>query len=678
MTLNTRSLNTRPVNSRNLNTRTLNTRTLRLRPVSATPLTAAAAPARIPYLPGLDGIRALAVLAVVLYHLGVAAVPGGFLGVDVFFVLSGFLITGSLVAEHARSGGVDLGRFLLRRARRLLPALWLMLLAVCTAAVLVFRGELGELRTDVPAALLYVSNWASLAGEQSYFEAVGRPPLLQHLWSLAIEGQFYVVWPIAVVLVFRFGGPARVARVARVALVGAVLSTALMAVLAVEGGFPIPNDPSPAYLGSASHAMGLLLGAALGAVWAPWRTTASASTSASRGGLAPWWLELVGVAGLIGLVAAFWWVDALSFALYRGGFAAVSIVAAMVVCAVAHPGSQVGRLLGIQPWRYFGQRSYGIYLWHWPVFMLTRPGFELAFDGVAASVVRVALALLLAEASYRWVEVPVRSGALGRWVTRLRVEGLEAGGRLPVRIVAGPVALGVLVIALTTALAAPPVVAREPGHPVSVIVRQAAPDLEPAPPVAAEPAPTPAGSVVPPADPPADPAPAPAAPPPAPAAPAAPPLTTVVGDSVMAAIAPALTARFPALEVDAVTSRQPGGVLDALAAISAAGRLGQVVVIGAGTNGAIAEGQLRAMLELARPARRVIVLNDHVARDWEGHNNELIGRVVPEYPNAIVFDWKALATAHPEWLWTDGIHPRPAGADAIAAMFLAEAVSVAA
>ena len=377
-------------------------------------------------------------------------------------------------------------------------------------------------------------------------------------------------------------------------------------------------------------------------------------------------------------MAAFWWVDALSFALYRGGFAAVSIVAAMVVCAVAHPGSQIGRLLGTQPWRYLGQRSYGIYLWHWPVFMLTRPGFELAFDGVAASVVRVALALLLAEASYRWVEVPVRSGALGRWVTRLRVEGLEAGGRRPVRLVAGPVALGVLVIALTTALAAPPVVAREPGHPVSVIVRQAAPDLEPAPPVAAEPAPAPAGSVVPPADPATDPAPAPAAPPPAPAAPAAPPLTTVVGDSVMAAIAPALTARFPALEVDAVTSRQPGGVLDALAAISAAGRLGQVVVIGAGTNGAIAEGQLRAMLELARPARRVIVLNDHVARDWEGHNNELIGRVVPEYPNAIVFDWKTLATAHPEWLWTDGIHPRPAGADAIAAMFLAEAVSVAA
>ncbi|MGV8967013.1 MAG: acyltransferase family protein [Cellulomonas sp.] len=652
----------------------MSTRTLHPRPATRSTLPAAA---RIPYLPGLDGIRALAVIAVVLYHLRVAAVPGGFLGVDVFFVLSGFLITGSLVAEHARSGGVDLGRFLLRRARRLLPALWLMLLAVCTTAALAFRGELSELRTDVPAALLYVSNWASLAGEQSYFEAVGRPPLLQHLWSLAIEGQFYVVWPLVVVLLLRVGRPARgsrVALVARVALVGAALSTALMAALAITGGFPIPNDPSPAYLGSASHAMGLLLGAALGAVWAPWRTTTS------RGSSAPWRLELVGAAGVIGLLAAFWWVDALSFALYRGGFAVVSVAAAMVVCAVAHPGSRVGRLLGTQPWRYLGQRSYGIYLWHWPVFMLTRPGFELAFDGVAAGVVRVGLTLLLAEASYRWVEVPVRSGAIGRWVTRFRVEPLGSGGRRSVRLVAGPVALGVLLVALTTVLAAPPVVAREPGRPVSVIVRPTVPDLEQAPPVAADDAPAPDVPTPPAVDPnagravaPVEPAPAPAVP----AAPAVPPATTFVGDSVMAAIAPALTSRFPALEVDAVTSRQPGGILDALAAISAAGRLGQIVVIGAGTNGAIAESQLRAMLELARPARRVIVLNDHVDRDWEGHNNELIGRVVPEYPNAMVFDWKSLASAHPEWLWKDGIHPRPAGADAIAAMFLAEAVSAA-
>lgn len=649
-------------------------RTERVAPDLATVNRAAAASRHppIPYLPGLDGVRALAVLAVVLYHLGVAGVPGGFLGVDVFFVLSGFLITSLLVEEHRRVGRLDLKRLFLRRARRLLPALWAMLLATCATAALLFREELTELRGDVPAALLYVSNWSSLVGERSYFESVGRPPLLQHLWSLAIEGQFYVAWPVGVALLLRFAGPRRIARAA---LVGAGLSTAAMAVVAVLAGYPIPNDPSPVYLGSATHAMGLLLGAAVGAAWSPWLAARGAHPAGAVAARAPWRLEVLAAVALIGLLAAFWRVDELSAALYRGGFGLVSVLAAALVAALAHPGSRVGRLLGAQPWRYLGQRSYGIYLWHWPVFMLTRPGFELPLGGGIAVAVRVGLTLALAEASYRWVELPVRRGAVGPWWARTRTAARGARGVHRFRVVAGPVALGALVVALAVVLAAPPVVARERGGPVSVVAR----------PPAAAPTPVPA-SPPPIADPPpsaeAPPAPvAPAAPPApvapvAPAAPAPPPPTTVVGDSVMAAIAPALTARFPAVEIDAVTSRQPAGVLDALAAITAAGRLGQVVVIGAGTNGAIAEAQLRAMLELARPARRVIVLNDFVDRVWEAHNNELIGRVVPEYPNARVFDWNSLAAAHPEWLWTDRIHPRPAGADAVAAMFLDEAVRV--
>ncbi|WP_165372806.1 acyltransferase family protein, partial [Pengzhenrongella frigida] len=435
---------------------------------------------RIPYLPGLDGIRALAVLAVVLYHLGAPAVPGGFLGVDVFFVLSGFLITSSLVVEHRRSGRLDLGRFLLRRARRLLPALWLMLLVVCTTAALAVRAELAELRVDVPAALVYLSNWSSLAGDQSYFEASGRPPLLQHLWSLAIEGQFYLLWPVAVAFLLRRAGPGGPRRIARVALGGAAASTALMAAMAVAGGFPIPNDPSPAYLGSASHAMGLLLGSALGAVWAPWTTTtslaragAAPAAAAARGQVrsAPWWLEGLGVVGLVGLVGAYWWTSSLSVALYRGGFGIVSVLAALLVAALAHPGARLGRLLGTQPWRYLGQRSYGIYLWHWPVLMLSRPGFELAFDGVAAAVLRLGVTLVLAEASYRWVELPVRRGAVGRWAAAVRAPRSAARGGRSGRMVVGPVALGALVVALGTVLVAPPVVAREPGAPVSVVVR---------------------------------------------------------------------------------------------------------------------------------------------------------------------------------------------------------------
>ena len=655
--------------------------------------TTPARPARLPFLPGLDGLRALAVIAVVLYHTGWLAVPGGFLGVDVFFVLSGFLITTLLVEEHRTSGRLDLAAFFVRRARRLLPALWTMLLAVVATAALVVTDELTELRRDVPAALLYVSNWSDLLGHQSYFDSVGRPPLLAHLWSLAIEGQFYVLWPLVLAFVLARG---RRPHLARLALVGAGLSTAAMAVVAARGGYPIPNDPSPVYLSTATHAMGLLLGSALGAAWAPWRSSGRVGAPAR----APWGLELLGVASLAGLLIAFTAVDELSTGLYRGGFAAVSALAVALVATLAHPGSRLGRVLGAQPLRYLGQRSYGIYLWHWPIFMLTRPGFELALDGVLGAAVRIGLTLAVAEACYRWIERPVRRGALSRWAASHRP--------ISARLIAGPVALLVLVATLTSMLVAPPGQARVLGRPHSVVLRTHGFDraLVPvssvasdqggectrpgaglrAPSVqlagvraAARPAPGPAPAV-PPVLPTAEGAPPEAAGSPGAAAAtvlASPPPTTVVGDSVLAAMAPALAAHFPLVEIDAVTSRQPAGVLAALGAIGAAGRLGQVVVMGAGTNGAIAERQLRAMLELTAGARLVIVLNDHVDRAWAARNNALIAAVVPEYPNAVVFDWDAIASAHPEWLWADRIHPRPAGADAVVTMLRDEAVRVA-
>ncbi|QTE28889.1 acyltransferase family protein [Pengzhenrongella sicca] len=648
-------------------------------------------PAGLPYLPGLDGLRALAVVAVLAYHLGWARAPGGFLGVDVFFVLSGYLITALLVAEHARTGGIALRRFVARRARRLLPALWTMLLVVCTTAALAFRGELGELRRDVPAALAYVSNWVTIGADESYFETTGRPPLLAHLWTLAIEGQFYVLWPLVVLLLARrFPGRRRLAWLA---LAGAGLSTAAMAALAVRGGMPIPHDPSPAYLGSATHAMGLLLGAALGAVWAPWRADPGARPRS------PWALDLLGGAGVVGLVLAFWRFDELDPALYRGGFAAVSVLALAAVAAIARPASRLGAVLGLAPLRYLGQRSYGLYLWHWPVAMLTRPGFELPASTALATGLRVALTLALAEASYRLVELPVRRGALGRWARGLARGGAGPTGLRRMRLLAAPVALAVLVVSLGGTLAAPPAADPVAGAPHSVVLRTgqatradgvggtarfvlAQPETGPdflfvvsasRAPGAPAPAPAPAPAAAPaPGAPAQAPAPAPAPPPPA-----GPPPTTAVGDSVMAAIAPALPARFPALEVDAVTSRQPADVLTALSAIAAAGRLGSFVVISAGTNGAISDEQLRAMLDVASPARTVLVLTNFVERPWAERNNALIAAVVPQYPNGVVLDWNALAEANPEWLWADRIHPRPAGAEALATMFLEEAVRAA-
>ena len=224
-------------------------------------------PARLPHLRGLDGVRALAVVAVLLYHLGVPWARGGFLGVDVFFVLSGFLVATLVLEEVETTGRFRTGRFLARRVRRLVPAL-LVLLAAVAGAGLVARDALASLRGDLVAALTYTSNWWQVVADRSYFALTGRPPLLQHLWSLAVEAQFYLVVPAAALLALRAGR----ARVGQVAALLAVASTVAMGVMAVRSGMPVPHDASRAYVGTDTHAMGLLLGVALAAVWQPWRT----------------------------------------------------------------------------------------------------------------------------------------------------------------------------------------------------------------------------------------------------------------------------------------------------------------------------------------------------------------------------------------------------------------------
>src|ERR687894_1117737 len=219
----------------------------------------------LPYLPGLDGLRALAVIAVLLYHAGISWIPGGFLGVEVFFVLSGYLITALLLAEWRTKGSVDVKAFWLGRARRLLPALYLLLVVTLAYAVVFLPGEVAGLREDVIAALGYVTNWYLVLGHESYFEAVGRPSLLKHLWSLAVEEQFYLFWPLVFWLGVSFGATRwRTRRVLMAALGGAAISVALMAVLFVPG-----VDPSRLYYGTDTRAGGLLVGAALALVCTP-------------------------------------------------------------------------------------------------------------------------------------------------------------------------------------------------------------------------------------------------------------------------------------------------------------------------------------------------------------------------------------------------------------------------
>ncbi|NOX28554.1 MAG: acyltransferase, partial [Actinobacteria bacterium] len=368
---------------------------------------------RLNYQPAVDGLRAIAVTAVVLYHLGLDWVVGGYLGVEVFFVISGFLITALMLAEFLRTGTVDLRNFWIRRARRLLPALYLFLVGIVAFVALGPTDELVDIRGEVLAALTYITNWFLVLGDVSYFDALGRPSPLQHLWSLALEEQFYLLWPILFSLgLWATRGRQRPLVAAMV--VGVVVSTALMIIMYDPG-----VDPSRVYYGTDTRAAGLLIGSALAMVWSPWRLRRSV------GDAAPVLLDAAAFVGVGGLLLLFWQLDELSPRLYRGGFLLTGVLTCLVLAAVVHPAARFSaRLLSARPLVWIGLRSYSIYLWHWPVIVFTRPQFDTTLDGWTLHSLRLLLTLVLAELSYTYVETPLRKGALGRWWTTARTDEL--------------------------------------------------------------------------------------------------------------------------------------------------------------------------------------------------------------------------------------------------------------
>jgi peptidoglycan/LPS O-acetylase OafA/YrhL len=625
----------------------------------------------LPYLPGLDGMRALAVIAVLLYHSGGggAFVPGGFLGVEVFFVISGYLITSLILAQWRSTGRVELKAFWVGRARRLLPALYVVLVVTLTYAVVFLPGEVAGLRADVLAAMGYVTNWYLVWGHESYFEAVGRPSLLKHLWSLAVEEQFYVVWPL--VLAFGLSAGAVVTRWPRamcIALTGAAGSAVLMALL-----YRPEVDPSRIYYGTDTRATGLLVGAALAFVWAPWRAApasnpggwSAAVKQRSRlrrrwGWIAPRLLDLAGLAALGGLVFLCLSLGEFEPFLYRGGLASVALLSALMIMACAHPHSQLGlALLGGQPLRWIGQRSYGIYLWHWPVFMITRPQLDVPLEGWSVLVIRLALTVVLAELSYRFVETPIRRGALGRAWRELR----EAQGfrRRQLSLMWAGAAMSVVAICVALGVAVSQ--AQQPERPsylpsVNAIHTKSPPETSGTAERAVADNSEGEHQIVtrrtaavrkteenPPREKRAD-AEAPVGP------------ISAVGDSVMLGAAGQLEKDIPNLTViDAEVGMQAYTAVDVLNARRAAGELGQVVVVHIGTNGVYTKEEFDQTMQALEGVRRVVFVNVNVPRVWEEPNNEVISEGVGRYPNrAVLADWYSASVDHPEYFVEDGVH----------------------
>ena len=371
-------------------------------------------------MPGLDGLRALAVLAVIAYHLNLGWAPGGLLGVGVFFTLSGYLITDLLLGQHEITGRLQLTDFWLRRARRLLPALFVMLAVVAAWVTLLDRDQLPVIRGAVASSAAYVGNWWLIAQHSSYFAQFAPPMPLGHLWSLAVEEQFYLIWPWLLLLGLRW---ARGRRRTRTRLAAATLLLAAVSALAMALLYRPGYDPTRIYDGTDTRAFAVLIGAALAFVW-PSRHLGSDVTETAR-----WILDGIGITGLAVIAVLVWRTSEYSPFLYRGGMVLLSVGTALTVGVAASPASRLGVLLGIRPLRWIGVRSYGIYLWHYPIIVLTTPANGR--DGLARGALQVAAAFGVAALSWRFVEEPVRHGAIGRWLAQARSAGwrLGAAGR---------------------------------------------------------------------------------------------------------------------------------------------------------------------------------------------------------------------------------------------------------
>ena len=609
---------------------------------------------RARYMPGLDGLRAVAVLAVIAYHLNLGWAPGGLLGVGVFFVLSGYLITDLLLASRERDGHFRLGEFWKRRARRLLPALWVMLGVVVLWVSIAKPAQLGALRGDVLAALLYVSNWWYALQHVSYFASFGPPSPLGHLWSLGIEEQFYLVWPLLLVMGAALLGPRLrhtdplVFRLRPGILIRPVIPVVLIVLLAAASAIAMAllyqpgADPDRVYYGTDTRAFELLVGAALAFVWPSRRL--SSRVSDSRRAL----LELCGVAGLVGIAVLVAITDEYHAFIYRGGLALLSLSTVLAIVSLTHPATTVGRALGVAPLRWLGVRSYGVYLWHYPVIVLTTPLVDTAGAHVVRDTLQIGATLVIAELSWRFIESPIRRHGFGAVFGWMRSAPWTAGGR-PVAIssavaasllLVGSLGAGIAGLAMPGSSPAP----QQPEFTTGSDSVAALSDISAG--TCIQPAPVPLVAPV---------------PPPLPLPPQTGYDVTAVGDSIMIDLSSFLSDSLPGITVDGAVSRQMYQLGDELNALRAQGQLHPRLVIELGTNGPFDESYVVSTLQSLGPMQRIVLVNAQEPRPWEQTVNQSLADVARQVQHAVVADWYGASAGHPEYFFGDGVHPNSAG-----------------
>ena len=562
----------------------------------------------IQYIPAIDGLRAVAVIAVMFYHLGFTWIPGGFLGVDLFFVISGYVITRLLLDSIAQSGGLDLRGFYIARARRLLPALIFMLVSTTIAIGIWAPDTIKRLLIDTPFSLTGTMNWWLVARQQDYFEAIGRPPLLQHTWSLAVEAQFYFVWPLILYFILKRFGKKHIP-LASLAIAAASGITLLLVSVSLDASNA--SKVSHVYFGTDTHSIGLFLGAALAVSWIPQNFTTQVSKKAQD------FIDGVGFLGFVGILAAFLLIDENQPTLYKIAFPLAGLCGAAIIMSVVHPASRFAPVLQNPVFLWIGERSYAIYLWHWVIFQVTRPSVDLAGKEWALYSLRILIVLALSDISLRYVELPIRRGVIQYWWKglkyRTKKERSQQTGTFSI------VTVIVLVLATVVSIRAIGIANDQ---------RQKLEDSLTA---------TPA------------------------------PVTEVVtdglwvtGDSVILGIRSTLGQSHPISIMNARIGRQAPELLSVM--LQDKNEAADVpVIFNLGNNNALTREQVVAIFEAVKDQPRIIVVNTAVPRPWREGNNALIAEVASQYAKVIIVDWNSISEGHPEYFAPDGVHLVPTG-----------------
>jgi peptidoglycan/LPS O-acetylase OafA/YrhL len=563
------------------------------------------------HIASIDGLRAIAVTAVVLYHLGISWIPGGFLGVDLFFVISGYVITRLILDSINQSSALDLREFYAARLRRIYPAFIFMV--VC---IIIFIGvwapeAIKRFLSDLPYALTGSINWLLVARHQDYFETIGRPPLLQHTWSLAVELQFYLIWPIILLTVLKYFGKKNIARIA---LLIAITSGVTLFLVSLQLDQSNAQQVSHIYFGTDTHSLGLFLGSALAVSWIPQNLSADIEKRAQDV------IDAIGVVGLLGLIAAFLFIDETNASLYRLAFPLAGIFGCLVIISLVHPASRFAPVISSAPFRWIGQRSYGIYIWHWVIFQVTRPSVDLTGQSWALYLARVLLVLALADISLRWVEIPFRQGMVQNWFRGMKYRSAKVKLRQQLSIVFSVIA----VLAVTSSISvqainkADQIAQEQIAQPEDQAASQE--DL---------------GS------------------------------TTglwVTGDSVILGIRSKLESKEHISLINARVGRQAPELL-AVMRVDQSSVPSSPIVFNLGNNNALNEQTVIDIFEVVKNQPQVIVVNTSVPRAWKDANNAIISKVASGYPNVRLVDWDRVSKDRPELFAPDGVHLSPTGSD---------------